>query len=371
MLAERRCLLFVSIMVSFSATALSEEELSRDFREGLRSWNRMKRDAGYYTENGVWKGGLWRLASYTEREVYHCMNITQTGCGQWSLREENRRKIEYGTCLCAETEQPYCQQWNCLTSHISKRTNCRTEGHSRACYERQQDDALSCSCEIPAENRMYCSQWKCSERTSDGYSEEEDYQCLTEDVGGQYCYQWRGNASSRYAIESSFCQCFDRGERFCKYWECRERTVIRCRAHFGGWCRLEVGVFVGGGFGLLFLLLCGCAFRYEPNTRCFNWLPFVRCLSVMLHIDECEDSVSSLRRPGAFDCFRVWRFCIAIVLLCLPWLSGVLIWGGVDALIIVLPIWFFVTFEFLRLDCATKRRNRTRQTGSTVEISNV
>ena len=242
-----------------------------------------------------------------------------------------------------------------------KKAKCTGGGETQTCADLYLNDKLTCVCNLPASNEKYCTQWSCRDTSSNGYSEKEDYRCLEEDVTGEYCYSWGGNISSSYEIESSVCQCREREESYCHHWECRERSLTRCASHFGGWCTLEYGIGIGGGIGLVFLLCCG---HYLLNGDCTDTevdiLPCLTCSDSVLNSDWFLRCASHFGCQGASDCLQFGKFLKAVIVFCLSWLSGVLIWGGIDALIVVLVVWFFVFFEILRLYIAQLRRERTQ-----------
>ena len=346
----------------FLATALGVfSETVHDLNEGLQSWNRMKREAGYYTESGVYRGGLWRVASNTEAEVYRCLEHTSSHCLDWSMHEENRRKREYGNCTCAQTELPYCHRWQCETTHIDKGADCRSKGDSSVCVDLYLNDTLTCACDSPAPNQRYCSEWSCRDDSSTGYSEEEDYQCLEEDATGEYCYRWKGNISSSLEIESSVCECFERGKHFCEHWECRERSMIRCAAHDGGWCSVEIGVVIGGGLGLFFLLLIGCLIRNPSDNELRENEQCERVVFLCVLVPGgCPIAFLFLNPVHKNFRGQLIRILCMTALLCMPWLVGVVIWGGVLACVIVLPVWICV-FVFILLLRYHQRFSKNRQ----------
>ena len=350
---------FFSILGCFIVTAMgTSSETAHDLNDGLRSWNRMKREAGYYTESGIYRGGLWRVARNTEAEFYRCLEHTSSHCLDWWMYEKNRRKTEYGNCTCAATELPYCHHWQCESTHVDKDAVCTS---TNVCEDRYLNDTLTCTCDSPALNERYCSEWSCRDDSSTGYLEQKDYHCLEEDVTGEYCYRWKGNISSSLEIEYSVCECFERGEHFCEHWECRERSMIRCAAHEGGWCSIEIGIGIGGGFGLFFLLLVGYCIRNPSGDtlqddvwfenvvfgRCL-WLPLL-CPVWLLFLDPIHETCRG----------QLSRILCLTVLLCLSWLPGVVIWGGVLACLIVLPIWLGILIFILLLRyCQRLPRNR-------------
>ena len=179
-------------------------------------------------------------------------------------------KREYGNCTCAPTELPFCDHWDCTTKRFDEYAECVVGRESIECVGISFTESLTCACTSRAPSQRYCSEWSCREDSSRIKLKKGDYQCLEEDVTGEYCYRRKGNISSSYAIASSVCECFARGELFCKHWECQERSMIRCAAHILGWCSVEIGVGVGGGCGLFFFLSVGCRIRNPPDNRLPN-----------------------------------------------------------------------------------------------------
>ena len=346
---------YFCISTCFVVAALGESnETVHDLNEGLQSWNRMKRVAGYYTESGVYRGGLWRVASKTESKVYHRLEDASSRCRHWSMQEGNGKRGEYDNCTCTgATDRACCDHWECTTTDVDERDDCTASRESTRCAS-VGNNTLTCACHSRVPNRRYCSEWSCREEISRIDPKKGDYKCLEEDVTGEYCYRWKGNISSSYAIASSVCECFTRGELFCKHWECRERSMIRCAAHYGGWCSIEIGVGVGGGFGLYFLILTGFfswfvqSNRVNEDAGCLKvnviWLmlvvsaeTFVPVIIVCL-LEICRQHFSLF-----------FGFLLLAPLFCLPWLIGVAIWGGTLACAIVVPIWVgvFILISFM------------------------
>ena len=120
--------------------------------------------------------------------------------------------------------------------------------------------------------------------------------------------------------------------------------MIRCAAHYGGWCSIEIGIGVGGGCGLFFFLSVGCRIRNPPDNRLPNdgrretHTFLCSCLSVKQSDCSLHTNWIILRR------FRnqVVVGLFLTLLFCLPWLIGVVIRGGVLACVTVLPAWIFV-----------------------------
>ena len=349
-------LCYYCIVSCFIVVILGESnQTTRDMNEGLQSWSHMKRVAGYYTESGVYRGGLWRVASKTESKVYYCLEDASRHCLYWTMQEENGRKREYDNCTCAATELSYCNHWKCTTTDVDKNADCTDDRDSGACAS-VGADTLTCACNSRAPNQRYCSEWSCSEDSSKSNPKNEDYQCLEEDVTGEYCYRWNGNISSSFKMESSVCECFERGALFCKYWECRERSLIRCAAHTGGWCSLELGIVVGGGFGLISILLTGLYYWLPSDVdastagRCTQAATCLLCLVTSVGIlGTCVlFFVINFMTTSRDHLSSFFGFFLFAPLLCLPWLIGVAIWGGTLAVVIVVPVWVgaFICISF-------------------------
>ena len=356
-------LFFAMSWFSVAARKISNEEFV-DLDKNLSSWHRLKRDAGYFTESGVYRGGLWRDAKATDSEVYSCLDNRINYCRHWTTEEESKHTREHGTCTCidATARLSYCTRWTCETTHVKKKAHCTgggMDGGSSSCEDVYLSNSLTCACDLPAANENYCAQWSCSDVSSDGYSEAEDYRCLEEDVTGEYCYSWKGNISSSYEIESSFCQCRQREDRYCHHWACRERSLTRCAAHFGGWCSIELGIGLAGGLGLVFILLYGrCLHNGECAEESTEVLSCITCGDSVLNSRWFSRLASHFGCQDSADCFPYGKFLKAVIVSCLAWLSGVLIWGGIDALIVVLPVWFFAFLEISRLYGVKLREER-------------
>ena len=214
----------ILLAVFFKPSAANEAGQVLD--SDLKTWNRLKRDAGYYTESGQWRGGLYRRARTTETEQYRCLSHTDTHCTTWNVSERRRGKHETGTCNCKEAASRYCQQWTCSTRFEYE---CDDSDHPQTCISRM---TLNCGCMLAAINERYCWKWHCREDSNTkpgGYHENEDYECVVGDVTAKYCFRWHGNTTSKYQVESSACECFERDRSFCKYWLCRERG---CHANY-------------------------------------------------------------------------------------------------------------------------------------------
>jgi len=276
-----------------------------DFESDLISWPLLKRYAGYRTEGGRYRGGLYKSARHEEHEYYVCQLNTTDHCTSWTMKERGGASAEDGACFCEETETPYCAHWSCPHLHVGYDAACDDSG----CIDVWSRQTIDCSCDETDRNGRYCMEWSCIEGTVHWGEEYELYTCIEEDASGEYCFRWKGDISSSYELESAVCECVTRTETFCDYWECKERGIVRCAAHAAGWCDLNIAIGVGGGLGVLFT--------------------FVGCLCAS-SFDTCKERVACLS--------------ITFLILCMPWSLGVVVWGGVRAIPIVAAMWTFSWF---------------------------
>ena len=289
----------------------------------------MKRYAGYRTEGGKYRGGLYKSARNEEHEYYECKLNTTSHCMSWTMKERSSGLAEDGACFCEEGDMPYCAHWECPHVNIEYDGDCDDSG----CRDGVNRQTIACNCDETDNNERYCTKWSCEERTANRPVEYESYVCLKEDISGEYCFRWKGDVSSSNQLESAVCQCVNRTEMFCEYWECKERRLFRCAAHSGGWCDLNIAIGVGGGMGLLFTFLgCLCA-------------------------------QSTMTDKGTVICLLV-----AFLLGCLPWSLGVAVWGGVRAFPFVAPMW---GFAWLLVVYSFAYKNRNRCTSSCQEARTV
>lgn len=290
------------LLMSFLHIGLGQESEEIDFESDLLSWPRMKRYAGYRAEDGKYRGGLYKWARDEELELYRCVLNNTEHCLTWITRESSSEETEEGRCHCLEDDTPYCASWVCSEVEIARSADCSGDG---PCRDITQAEHTECSCEETDADDRYCRVWRCFEDGADGFIEEEEYTCLEEDVSREYCFRWRGDISSSYELESSVCQCTYRAETYCKSWECQERGLIRCAAHEGGWCDLNVSIGVGGGFGVVCIII-GKIWALVSEEK-----------------------------------YRYARLSVWFLFGCLPWTAGVVIWGGVRGLPIVAGMWMF------------------------------
>lgn len=308
------------VIFEFALYGVRAQRQPIDFESDQVSWPRLKRYAGYFTEGGSYRGGLYKRAKSTEHSHFHCTHNTTNYCQSWTVQERGSGVVEDGTCFCEEGETPYCGRWTCPRPAIEYTTPYHERGGGADTL--RQD--IVCTCNEVDSNEQYCIEWSCSESGVFGGNLEHDhFECLEADLFGQYCSRWKGNISSINEIESVVCECIDGAAAYCDYWQCRERGLVRCVASSGGWCDLNLALGVGGGFGLLFTLGGFLIAR---------------------------DASSNRGRLALFVFFCVFG--------CLPWMAGVVIWGGVRAIPVVSSIWIFAWVVASR--CLCSRDNKPR-----------
>lgn len=278
-----------------------------------KTFREMKVEAGYYTAEGKYLGGIPRADSLS-REIYECEDYhipenatgNATTCMQWRADESAGGTFQVGSCECKymSSDDAYCTTWVCV--QVERGTYC-----DDTCYVESNTDSVICDCDVENDSGLYCDAWSCKQIDSEGRVEYESYQCLRTSASGHYCEAWNGNVTASDEIEVVACECkYEwQGPLVCSYWECEELGLNRCTSSKQSWCDLGVSVGVGGGFGLVgvaFLCLCICSFapRVEVND-------------------------SAIVRGGGI-CAIIW---------CCSWASGVVIWGGVDGAIYVGIMW--------------------------------
>ena len=177
------------------------------------------------------------------------------------MRETGGGESEQGRCTCREETVLYCPRWTCSSMEIERVRRTRSnDGYGDDDKTVVRGKMTRCFCSRAAPNENYCQEWHCMETSTDGASQNEHYICLKEDESGEFCLRWKGDVSSNKEVESSVCQCTERGNRYCESWHCMKRGLGRCSERLG-WCNFWVGVFVAGSIGLVFLLTgCGACF---------------------------------------------------------------------------------------------------------------
>lgn len=300
-------LLLVTLFVAFQGTrALNSSALLQDLNDDISTWNRLKRDAGYYTENGRWRGGLFLRARNEWFDSFTCNHLNSSYCHSWTVVKVARQDVFNGTCFCTRRHSnPYCRAWECSETDSSRQIRCDPDGSNCRFRSRSSGILTSCSCLSPSVSKKYCLEWVCRRRRFDGRNREQNYQCIKEDATGNYCFRWNSSFASDSEIRSSVCECFERGSLFCHHWRCKERKVQICDAHSGQWCNLWLAIFVAGPLGALTIV------------------------GLVIIRPALEESIAK-------NVYIVFR---ALAISC-AWLFGVLIWGGVRGLPWVAATWF-------------------------------
>lgn len=177
------------------------------------TFNEMKIKAGYYTENGKYRGGLPK-ADALELEIYECLEYTDgiatignataidvsndtITCIEWRADESGGGTFELGSCTCKYLQgNEYCGAWTC--NQITTDSDCNTSGD---CLYDSNTDAVLCMCDVENESGRYCDAWSCRQIDSDGREEFEDYTCVRESDSGHFCDAWTGTVNSTDEIE--------------------------------------------------------------------------------------------------------------------------------------------------------------------------
>ena len=327
----------LAVLLAASLARGAVNEASQVLDADLRSWNQLKRDAGYFTESGLWRGGLYRKARSTETGLYHCLSHTGVHCIQWRVLEHGHED-KTGTCHCEETDSPFCHRWQCDKTYNYE---CGVSKHPRTCVA---EESSTCTCMMLAVNERYCWKWQCREgSTVRGGFQDKLYECIDADLTDAFCLRWHGNISSKYQAESAACECSERVQSFCKSWQCIERGMARCEQSGLGWCRQGIAVGVGGGMGLLLFLIGLLLWQMR--------LAVAKAVTLKLEVKH------------VLTCF---------VLLCLPWTTGVLIWGGIVGFLGVFLVWamafFAVIYAIKRAECKCKKEGAELGNKESVEL---
>ena len=193
----------------------------------LTSWNVLKRDAGCYTQSGMYRGGLYKRARGSYHEEFQCTDKHRDYCLLWeTIHSSNDR--DPTICRCdSKGDLPVCDSWRC----------------SR--------DNRECVCQRRSAKDSYCLKWKCVQKQDgDNPDAEEDYECMSNDASGEYCLEWKGDIASSYQMSSAVCRCTEANKNYCTKWECDDRWLVRCASHSGGWCDMRIALGVGCLLGL-------------------------------------------------------------------------------------------------------------------------
>eukprot|EP00210_Caulerpa_lentillifera_P004631 g4417.t1 len=321
---KQRLFILVTLLLTLqSIAALDSNALLQDLDDDIPTWNRLKRDAGYYTEDGLWRGGLFLRARNEWFDGFTCNHLHGSYCHSWVVVKVAQRDVFNGTCFCTRhSSRPYCTTWECSETDAARRIQCNPDGSKCGFVSSSSTIITNCTCLKSAENKKYCLEWSCDRTNFNGQKKEHDYRCIKEDATGNYCFRWNSSYTAGTEIRASVCECFERGSLFCHHWRCKERKVRICEANSGQWCNVWFSIFIGGPFGALTILL----------------LVFMR--------PTFEESIIK----------NLYIVCRALMISS-AWLIGVLIWGGVRGLPWVLAMWFItIVVLFLYLLYRNKRK---------------
>ena len=217
-------------------------------------WSFLEKRAGYYTEDGYWKGGFPK-SEHKKGQVFHsCSEVHSSGnfCQKWRREGESAESTRQGTCDCEDHTEFYCKEWNCIGKQTE--TRCQPEYGKICRFPRTSQGVQNCTCLTPSDNQKYCSSWACTLDMVRKRAVQGEYLCLEGSSQTEYCQQWIGHISSDREEFSILCKCEGKDDKYCRYGNCETRTLLRCNKHKGGWCNLWLSIFVFGGFGLVFLV---------------------------------------------------------------------------------------------------------------------
>lgn len=255
---------------------------SEPLEDDLISWNRLKREAGYFTTSRRWRGGIWKFARSSNAVTLDCIETPDGRCALWKTNPfPTNNATEF--CLCNDRKKPFCKAWSCSETTPDPFCNCETTS----------SDAI-------------CEHWHCLDFRTQVFS-KHFFSCLETSMFGTFCKRWTLKSETEYDIHSSACQCDVEEGTICVSWSCEKREIVRCEAHRGGWCRMEFAFGIGGTAGIV-----------------------LTCLVHFFTFHSSKGSKSFL------------KFFLRYVFFVWPWVVGVLLWGGTRGCIYVLPLWGIV-----------------------------
>jgi len=294
--------LIVSLLFVIWLPLNRTQHLFQNATDALEGWDDLAKDAGYFTEEGRWKGGLPRRHRATDFENYYCDRTHSDAgfCLRWfghsSLEAKAGDQTAQKVCNCNKHNDVFCQAWEC---------------------RRQNTRIASCICDEEGNGEnSFCQEWRCLESTVQGAREEQSFVCLHDDPMYNYCFQWRGNITAQRYVRSTVCDCYSGDESHCGHWLCEERTVTRCAVLKAHICDTGFAVGVYGGIGLVFLLLG-------------------LFVSFAIWNDDTEP------KEHAVCCFLVAFFVVMV-----PMMIGVALTGGVYGIGWVFLLWGAPIFIF-------------------------
>ena len=126
------------LLFLFALTSPSTVSGDRILDISLPSWGQLQTRAGYFTENGQWKGGLPKKAR-KEAGIYgSCKEVPDNGtfCQSWTVEEDRKNTYGKGNCKCRKNTGTYCEEWTCLEEQ-TKRTCKRRYGSAALPLQRK------------------------------------------------------------------------------------------------------------------------------------------------------------------------------------------------------------------------------------------
>lgn len=303
------------------------QRISVEETDGLKSWGDLDQEAGYFTQSGLWKGGLPMLHRSSRPESYSCESIHATYgfCLRWvGGYVEQRGPLNQEYCICTSSNSYYCEEWECRRTRDFEPCEQRVQD----CIKDRETRITSCTCDRESDDYFICQEWSCQEFTIFGREQSESYVCLEEDESLNFCHRWKGDATSDSHIKSTVCECFDGDDNHCRLWICELREITRCSASGHFMCDIQFAIIVCGGLGVAFnLFLLGIAACIRADWRDRSLL----ALSV---------------------------FVIGFLMLMLPLLLGAALTGGLYGIGWVLLIWTIPTSLYIYYGSRSYKKNR-------------
>ena len=244
---------FLTTILFLSTEAVCQSDDGLNLEEDLEPWTSLKRRAGYYTQSGRYRGGLYKSVRHEEGEVNDCVKDNGRYCLLWTSRNRNEEKEKTSSCACKDGRRQYCASWTCehKAAHFDADYCRHADRGAASCKGRQHEAYSTCSCSIEAKNQKYCQQWLCTESSSHEKTAKGTYNCTKDRV--EYCERWTGDILSENEVEAAACQCDVKQATHCRHWTCKDRGLKICRRKWG-WCNFTFALIVAGGGGTICLL---------------------------------------------------------------------------------------------------------------------
>ena len=304
------------------------------------SWQELEKRAGYFTEDGMWRGGLPWTVRQTENTLEVCSDTrgSENGsyCQLWDIERDSDWASKISTCNCSRHTDSYCANWRCLLPSETNNVLCESL-RVNGCIRPPKEDVKVCACDQAAEKGTYCQRWTCF--IDDVYHRilgQGLYHCLSPDPSNTFCQRWMGEWDSVKEVQSRVCKCDQSANGYCHMYRCETRSMIRCSEHEGEWCHLETSIGLYGTLGFFFLLV-----------------------GLMMHYAHPTDS-----RTNATVMFSFHTAIFALLLLVV-----VAVTGGLYGLIWVILIWLGF-FLFLASTRIFSRVQRVRDSAQSMQHRN-